>query len=380
MDFYDKVYSGKPQESRMNKKLILSVTTIAISLLFNSQVYSLEPPVNKSGIDWPSLKTHQHKLNNSVLNITEAGTHVLSGKSTASVSVSSDGFVRLILNGVDIRSTEGAAIRIDNADKAVIELAHGTENYLEDAAKRQDEGIDGVIYSSDDLMFQGSGKLRVKSNFEDGIVSKDDLTFFSGDYDINSADDGIRGKDSLLIEGGVIYVVAKEDGIKSSNDGNPEKGNIHITGGTITVECDDDAIKAVNNIVVDGGQINVLKSLEGMEATSITLNAGDVNVVADDDGINATSDSYSADMSIIVNGGNINVTVGTGDTDAFDSNGTILVAGGNINITAPTSSFDSDRGATMTGGTLVVNGQTLTELPAGRRGRGGRRGMGMGGF
>lgn len=362
----------------MNKKIILAAIVFGITLLSSGQAFSLEPSANKTGIDWSSLESYEHKLSNKTLNITKAGTHVLSGKSTASVTVSSDGFVRLILNGVEIRSTQGAAIRIDNADKAVIELAAGTENYLEDAAKRKDDGIDGVIYSSDDLMLQGSGKLSVKSNFEDGIVSKDDLTFFDGNYNINSADDGIRGKDSLLIEGGVISVLAKEDGIKSSNDGNPEKGNIHITGGTITIECDDDGIKAVNNIIVDGGQINVVKSLEGMEATSITLNGGDVTVVADDDGINATSDSYTAEMSIVVNGGNINVTVGTGDTDAFDSNGTILVAGGNINITAPTSSFDSDRGATMTGGTLVVNGETLTELPAGRRGRGGMGGRGMG--
>jgi len=365
----------------LDGKLLLKVVALGIALLFAKQVLSLESDSgsNGSAINWSSMETYQHVLSESPLSLTKAGTHVLSGKSTKSITVSTDGKVRLILAGVNIRNTNGPAISIENADKAVIELAAGSENYLEDASTRDDDGIDGVIYSSDDLIFQGSGKLTVKANFEDGIVSKDDLDFYGGVFDISSGDDGIRGKDSLVIHGGVISVVAKGDGIKSSNEGDSEKGNIHIKGGSITIDCDDDGIKAVNDIVVDGGQINVVNSLEGMEASNIILNDGDIRVVASDDGINAVNDNWRGDMSITVNGGNIDVTVGTGDTDAFDSNGSILIAGGNINVTAPTSSFDSDGGAKMTGGTLVVNGQKMTEIPAGRRGGGRWGGRGMGG-
>ena len=364
----------------MKKFFLLATFSTALLLATNTTVTAQQAAIagaetaNKSGIDWSTLNTYEHVLSNNALNIIRSGTHVLSGKSSASVNVNTDGNVRLILNGVDIRSSAGAAIYIENTDNTVIELASSSQNTLEDAKTRNDKAINGALYSSDDLMFQGAGKLNIKANFQDGIVSKDDLDFFSGEYNISSVDDGIHGKDSLTIEGGIISVVAKGDGIKSSNEDDPEKGSIYINGGSTTIYSGDDGIAAINNIVVNDGQIKVLNSIEGMEASTITINDGDIRVVARDDGINAVNDNRLGNMSITVNGGNIDVTVGRGDTDAFDSNGTILITGGNINVTAPTSSFDSSRGSEMTGGTLVVNGELLTELPAERRG--GRNGMG----
>ena len=195
------------------------------------------------------------------------------------------------------------------------------------------------------------------------------MTFYSGTYFVTSSDDGIRGKDSLVIEGGEISVIAGDDGIKSTNDSDPEKGFVHIIDGIITIEAVDDAVKAVNSIVVDGGKTNILNSLEGLEATNITINDGDLKVVARDDGINAVRIG-SNDVFIAFNGGNIDVTVGAGDTDAVDSNNNLIITGGHINITTPRSSFDYDGSAEMTGGTLVVNGETLTSIPAGRGGRG----------
>lgn len=375
----------------MIKPLLLTVSTIGLLLSACGQASGQAPISNaplaaqdaaaarqalpredaiglkKSNINWSALESYAHALSGEALNITQPGTHVLSGKSKASVNVSADGNVRLMLKGVEIQSSTGAAIHIESAKNTVIELAEGSENYLEDASKRKDKDVNGVIYSSDDLMFQGAGTLTLKANFQDGIVSKDDLDFFGGEYNISSVDDGIRGKDSLVIEGGIISILSKGDGIKSSNDNDSEKGNVHIKGGFITIESGDDGVSAVNNIVIDGGQISILKSLEGMEASTITINGGDVRVVASDDGINAVNNNGLNNMSITFNGGNTDVTVGDGDTDAIDSNGTILVAGGNINVTAPFSAFDSNRGNRMTGGNVFINGAPITELPNGHR-------------
>ncbi|MEZ5230313.1 MAG: carbohydrate-binding domain-containing protein [Acidimicrobiales bacterium] len=113
-----------------------------------------------------------------------------------------------------------------------------------------------------------------------------------------------------------------------------------------------------------------------MEAINITINGGDITVYAADDGINAAAGDIAGEVYIAVNGGTIDVTVGSGDTDAFDANGAIVITGGDITVTAPTSSFDYDTTAEMTGGTIVVNGQQMTSIPESRmggRGGGGTR-------
>jgi len=361
-----------------NALLVLAVLVVAVS--WAQQLRSQETAVAikeiGSNIDWNKLPSSEIRLSNNPLTLTEAGTYVLTGSSNAGVVVDSEGDVRLILDNVEIHSESGAAIQIESADNALIVLADGSENILEDAATRQDESVDATLFSSDDLLLKGSGKLTVVANFSDAIASKDDLMITAGDFVINSADDAIRGKDSLVITGGNFLISAKGDGLKSTQDKDIEKGYVHILDGSFAIEAGDDAIEAVNRILIDGGNINVSSSLEGMEANSITINDGDIVVVARDDGINAVRGALGGEVFILVNGGNIDVTVGTGDTDAFDSNGSIYIKGGDIKVTAPTSSFDYDVRGEMTGGTLVVNGQTMTSMPQSRMGGPGRgRGM-----
>ncbi|HPJ22507.1 MAG TPA: hypothetical protein PLH18_09180, partial [Clostridia bacterium] len=106
---------------------------------------------------------------------------------------------------------------------------------------------------------------------------------------------------------------------------------------------------------------------EGIEGTYIQINGGDIDIYATDDGINATAKS-SYDVVIEVNGGNINVSMGSGDTDAFDSNGIIYVNGGTINIDAQ-SAFDADYLAQLNAGTVYVNGQQITQITVSMPGR-----------
>ena len=80
------------------------------------------------------------------------------------------------------------------------------------------------------------------------------------------------------------------------------------------------------------------------------------------------------------NGGNITITMGQGDTDAVDSNGSVYVNGGTLNITAQMSSFDYDRTAEFNGGTIIINGSEVSEIPQSMMGGpGGGFGGGFGG-
>ena len=76
---------------------------------------------------------------------------------------------------------------------------------------------------------------------------------------------------------------------------------------------------------------------------------------------NSKSKAYG--VLIEINGGEISVSVGNGDTDAIDSNGDITVNGGTVSVTTPGSSFDYDGKATYNGGTIIINGVEVNAIP-----------------
>lgn len=316
-----------------------------------------------SSIDWSTLPTTEVTLSNDGLKITEGGTYILTGSTTAGVTVETDANVRIILAGATISSSDTAAINVIKADNVELEIKDGTSNTVKDSSNHTDTNIEGAIHVEADLTITGNGSLTVEANFQDGIVSTDDLVVNAGNIKVTAVDDGIRGKDSMTINGGTIDVTAGGDGIKSTNDTDTTKGYTTITGGDITVKAGDDAIKAETALTIDGGTITVPESLEALEGTNITINGGTLDVYGSDDAINAAS-TISTGIFIKVTGGDLKVAVGRGDTDAFDANGNIYISGGTIDVTAPTSAFDFDGTAELTGGTVTVNGEQITQITA----------------
>ncbi|MGH1506201.1 MAG: carbohydrate-binding domain-containing protein [Acidimicrobiales bacterium] len=321
--------------------------------------------------DVAALPDETITVGDETISITQGGTYTLTGEGTGSVVVETDEDVVLVLDGVNIVSDSGAAISVLSANNVFITLAEGSENVLEDATTRTDTEINGTIYSDADLSISGTGSLTVVANYEDGIVTKDDFVLASGTVVVTAADDGIRGRDSITVSGGSLTVTSGGDGLKTTYADDLEKGWVHITGGSIRVDSGDDAIKAQTSMTIDGGTIEIVDSVEGLEALNITINGGDITLYASDDGINAAVGDIAGDVFINVNGGTIDVTVGSGDTDGFDSNGTLSITDGDITVTAPTSSFDVDGTAEFTGGTVTVNGEQVTTLPQGMGGGGG---------
>ncbi|HFU3843527.1 TPA: carbohydrate-binding domain-containing protein [Streptococcus suis] len=340
-----------------SSSVVTSQTSVATSSSSTSSSSS------SSSIDWSALPTTEVTLSNDGLKITEGGTYILTGSTTAGVTVETDANVRIILAGADISSSDNAAINVIKADNVELELKDGTSNTVKDTSNHSDTNIEGAIHVEADLTITGNGNLTVEGNFQDGIVSTDDLVINASNIKVTAVDDGMRGKDSLTINGGTIDVIAGGDGIKSTNDTDTTKGYTRITGGEITVKAGDDAIKAETALTIDGGTITVPESLEALEGTNITINGGTLDVYGSDDAINAAS-TTSTDIFIKVTGGDLKVAVGSGDTDAFDANGDIHISGGTIDVTAPTSAFDFDGTAELTGGTVRVNGEQISQIVA----------------
>jgi hypothetical protein len=65
----------------------------------------------------------------------------------------------------------------------------------------------------------GAGSLSVKGTYADGISSDDGLLLKSGVVTVSAADDAVRGKDYLIVEGGTVSAIGKTGhGLKSDNE------------------------------------------------------------------------------------------------------------------------------------------------------------------
>ena len=358
--------------------VLIVLLVVACILNFNSQTTSYE---NTDGIKidngdekivWEEYPSYNVELKESY-NITAPGTYYLSGKIDGggiSIRVPENAAVKLVFDNVTIKNPAGPAISCEEGDDLVIVL--NGENYFEDGNQYDtsyDDDIKGVVYSKADLTFSGDGKLSIKANYQDGIVSKDDLKFAGGKYHISATDDGVRGKDSVYIRAGEFEIDTKGDGIKSTKENDNTKGFVLIEGGKITISAGDDGIHAYNRLIVNGGDINIAKSYEGLESQKIYVNGGDIKIFSNDDGINAgggetTTDSrpgaFDVDENCIVtiNGGSVYVNAAG---DGIDSNGYINFNGGEVVVDGPTS---DGNGALDAGAKISINGGKVIAIGA----------------
>lgn len=301
------------------------------------------------------------------IEINEAGVYVLTGSAencTVKIAAAEDAKVELVLDNVTITNESFPAVYLVSADKLFITTAEGSENTLAVTDSFTSDGntnTDAVIFAKDDVVFSGLGTLTVKSAEGNGISGKDDLKFTGGSYAITAEDDGIEANDSIAICGGSFTITA-EDGLHAENDDDDSQGWIYIANADIKIDAASDAIHATTVVQIDSGDITV-SGYEGIEGTVIQINGGAMNVTGQDDGINAGAKSKAYGVLIEINGGEISVSVGNGDTDAIDSNGDITVNGGTVSVTTPGSSFDYDGKATYNGGTIIINGVEVNAIP-----------------
>ena len=320
---------------------------------------------------------------NKIIDITDEGVYTINGSAencTIRVNADDSAKVQLVLDGVDIVNEDFTAIYVLSADKVFITTTD-SENTLTVSGQFTADGennTDAVIYSKDDLVLNGTGTLNVTSYYGNGITCKDDMKITGGTYNVKSALDAFEANDTISVYDGNFNITTNKDGFHCEND--EAEGSITISDGTFTINGGSDGIQACAVLQIDGGDFNITAA-EGLEATYIVINDGNITIDASDDGINAVTNTNAYETAILFNGGNVNVSMGQGDTDAIDSNGSIYVNGGTINITAQMSSFDYDRTAEFNGGTIIVNGQEVSEIPQSMMGGGMRGGMngGLGG-
>ncbi len=274
--------------------------------------------------------------------IAYAGHYVLTGELTdGSVIIDADknDNIWISLDGVTLYCDDDAAIRVEQADRVFLTLAEGTENTISSGAEYNAEittsGVDGTIYSRDDLTINGTGALVVDAAYNHGIVCNDDLVITGGNITINAVQDGIHANDSVCIRNSAISISAGDDGITVSND-------------------DETAF-----LYVESGNISIPSCYEGLEATDITIAGGTIDIIPTDDGINASGNG--AGSVIRITGGDIRIINPSGrDADGLDSNGSIYIEGGKVFISVVGSGGNCalDCGS-ENGGECVISGGTV---------------------
>ncbi|MFC5702617.1 carbohydrate-binding domain-containing protein [Cohnella faecalis] len=313
------------------------------------------------------------------ITITAAGTYAVSGKLDEGqivVNVPDKGVVRLVLNGAEIHNSSSSAIYVEEAGKTIISLPEGTENVVSDgtAYVYPDASTDepnAAIFSKDDLTINGTGKLVVEGNYNNGITSKDDLKITGGALEIHAKDDGLMGRDLVAVQEGDITVEAGGHGIKTTNDAEDSlgviavaggtfdidsgedalhsSGGIQIAGGNFAIAAGDDGIHADVAIAIAGGTIDIANSNEGIEAPTIAISDGKISVVASDDGVNVAGGSDETAAADGPPGGN---------ESGADSGRKLTISGGYLAVDAQGDGLDANGSIEMTGGTVIVNGPT----------------------
>ena len=201
--------------------------------------------------------------------ISNGGWYVLTGtledgKIIVDAHDSSKFWIRL--NGVTVRCSDDACLRVDQADKVFLTLAEDTENSFSSGTDYSEEALadntGGTIFSHDDLTINGGGSLSITAGFKHGI-------------DVN---------DSLVITGGTITITAPQDGIHVSD-------SLRFMEASLTIDAGDDAVHSDDELYIESGTVLINSCYEGFEAVTIDIAGGDITMYPTDDGINANGGS-----------------------------------------------------------------------------------------
>lgn len=297
----------------------------------------------------------------STVTIRSGGVYVLSGDlddGQIVIDAPDTGAVKLVLNGAAITNSESSAIFIKEAEDTIITIADGTENAVSDGKSyTEDDGSgepNAPIFSKDDLTINGTGTLEVTGNYDNGIVSKDDLRIMDGNFIIKAVDDAIVGRDLVAIKNGSFQINAGGDGIKSTNT-NEEKGIVAIEAGSFDITSGTDGIQAESSLYIADGEFNlkagggspetvqVQEEMMGRQASETEETEEEdtpstrglkANVdIAIDGGtfdIDALGDALHGDSNVTIMDGDFKIA--TGD-DGIDAGKAIYIAGGKVNVT-----------------------------------------------
>ena len=248
----------------------------------------------------------------------------------------------LVLDGLDLTSTKGAAINNQSKKKCFV-VVKGS-NSLKDATTYSstpaDEDEKAVLFSEGQLVFSGDGTLTVAAQGKAGITS-DNYVHFMESPVINvtsSTGHGIRGKEAVIISDGTVSVSVSADMKK----GITSDSVVCINGGETMIN--------ISGSAAYDDEDAEYKGTAGIKADYLFLmNAGTLSVINSGKG----GKGISGDMTGCFNGGTVRVaTTGTNYGNSSGGNRWGQSSSGN-SVSAKGIKFDGN--LFFNGGTVTVN-------------------------
>ncbi len=320
--------------------------------------------------DSASASSNSVKISGSTVMITEEASYIISGTlddGMIVVNAPDTAKLQLIFDGVDITSATSAPLYILEADKVFVTLVG--ENSLSNGGSFvaiDDNNIDAVVFSKQDLTFNGSGTLTITSPAAHGIVGKDDLVFTGGTYTVTSAAHAVDANDSVRVIDASITAYAGKDGIHAENSDDTSKGFVYIKSGVFHIEAEGDGISSGAYMQIENGEFDILAGGGYENGTSETSgswgyfgggmreNNGKPGTTssADSSDDNSTSmKGLKADADLLILDGEFKIDSAD---DAVHSNVSATINGGIFEIATGDDAFHAEENLTVTAGTIDI--------------------------
>lgn len=301
-------------------------------------------------------------IDGQTVTITQEGTYQIAGTlEDGAVIVESDenAKITIVLGGVSIKNSTGAAIQVNTADDVTIELAEGTTNILQSGeevdittATESEDASGGALQSKADLKIKGKGSLTVLGYLNNGIHCTKDLKIKNGTISVTALGHGIKGKNSVTVSGGTLTIASGKDGITSDETEKAEKGFVTIEGGEIVITSAGDGVSAETTLTVTDGVISIISGGGSALAQANTSRNGwwDFDNSADDEN-SVSCKGLKAGNALVVSGGTITIDA---QDDAMHTNGDMTIFGGTCILSTGDDGAHADVSLTVLDGKITV--------------------------
>jgi len=316
------------------KKWLISILAAGVALLASTAFADGSITLSPDGSTSTDASV---RIDGQTVTIIQAGTYQIAGTLDDGALIVESGEnakITLVLGGVSIKNSTGAAIQISTADDVTIELAEGTTNVLQSGeevdiavATESEEASGGALQSKADLKIKGKGSLTVLGYLNNGIHCTKDLKIKNGNISVTALGHGIKGKNSVTVSGGTVTVTSGKDGITSDETENEEKGFVTIEDGEIIITSAGDGVSAETTLTVTGGVISIISGGGSANAQQKTDNMRDWwdfdNSASDDN--SASCKGLKAGKALVISGGSITIDA---QDDALHTDGDMTISGG----------------------------------------------------
>lgn len=302
-------------------------------------------------------------VNGSRALISQEGVYIVRGSLTdGSIIVEADDVakVQIVLDNANINSATHAPIYVKSADKVFITLANGTTNSLSNGGsfvQTDDNNVDAVVFSKQDITFNGTGTLNVSSPAGHGIVGKDDLVIAGGIYNVVSTGHAIDANDSVRMTQASVTAKAGQDAVHAENVEDSTRGYVVICDGNYDLSAAGDAISASADIQIDAGIFKIAAgvgtdiTVEGAPSTKGIRAEGNLLVADGNLTIDTPDDAVNVKGIAVLAKGNFKIKAGD---DAIHANDSIYAVNANVEVEESYECYESTH-VEIRGGKHILN-------------------------